>query len=350
MQILKKHIILLLGMILSTPMLTLAQTIDTVCAGETGAYYEVDNTTGSNYFWNVEGATDVIADGRYFITVDWGNDPGLYPIEVTETSSEGCVGEPQRAYVMVVAPPNAEIMGPNQVCFGDEIALSIISANSAIWNTGEKGQKIHVRPLNDKIFWAYIEEYGCSSDTANKYVAVNEAPQVDFKINPVNPKEDDPIRFIPQGPDLRKFYWNLDTNSTVISNARIPSITFASPGKKVAVLIATDNNKCFTKVTREFYVAEKGNKVLIAHPNTFTPNGDGNNDYFEIQANEEIQKFELQIFNRWGERVFVSNNLENQWDGTFKGEPVKLGAYILQINAVIGGYPVNEKSVLNVVY
>ena len=331
-------------------MLTLAQTIDTVCAGETGAYYEVDNHSGANYFWTVEGATNVIADGSHFITVDWGNDPGLYPIEVTETSSEGCLGEPQRAYVMVVAPANAEIMGPNQVCFGDEVELASLSTNSAIWNTGEKGKKIHVSPKNSDVYWAYNEEYGCSSDTVNKFVAVNEAPQVSFKVNPTAPKEDEPIRFIPQGSNLTSFYWNLDTSNTVISEARVPSITFDSPGKKVAVLIATDNNKCFTRVTREFYVAEKSNKVLIAHPNTFTPNGDGLNDYFVIQANEEVQEYEVNIFNRWGELVFNSRNLENQWDGYFRGQPVQPGAYILHINAVIGGYPVNEKSVLNVIY
>lgn len=54
-------------------------------------------------------------------------------------------------------------------------------------------------------------------------------------------------------------------------------------------------------------------------PNTFTPNGDGNNDVFQIYG-EGIKTIDLKIFNRWGELVYESNNQFNGWDGTYKGQ------------------------------
>lgn len=53
-------------------------------------------------------------------------------------------------------------------------------------------------------------------------------------------------------------------------------------------------------------------------PNTFTPNGDGNNDLFLIYG-QDIKTVDLKIFNRWGELVFESNNQFVGWDGTYKG-------------------------------
>lgn len=54
-------------------------------------------------------------------------------------------------------------------------------------------------------------------------------------------------------------------------------------------------------------------------PNTFTPNGDGNNDVFYIYG-EDIKTVDLKIFNRWGELVYKTNNVFAGWDGTFKGQ------------------------------
>jgi gliding motility-associated-like protein len=55
-------------------------------------------------------------------------------------------------------------------------------------------------------------------------------------------------------------------------------------------------------------------------PNAFTPNGDGNNDFFQIYGNlAGIAYMEIQVFNRWGEKVFQSNDYNFKWDGTYKG-------------------------------
>jgi len=65
---------------------------------------------------------------------------------------------------------------------------------------------------------------------------------------------------------------------------------------------------------------------VIAIPNSFTPNGDGLNDNFIITG-KFIDTYEMQIFNRWGEVLFRTTNLENGWDGTSKEEKMGTGNY-----------------------
>ena len=65
-------------------------------------------------------------------------------------------------------------------------------------------------------------------------------------------------------------------------------------------------------------------------PNVFTPNMDGTNEFFEIKG-VGIFQFELQIFNRWGAMLFETNNIDNWWDGTYRGEAVAEGVYVYLI-------------------
>jgi gliding motility-associated-like protein len=64
-------------------------------------------------------------------------------------------------------------------------------------------------------------------------------------------------------------------------------------------------------------------------PNAFTPNNDGLNDSFRILGlpPENITQFNLQIFDRWGQVVFETNNIEAAWDGTYKGKPCPAEVY-----------------------
>jgi gliding motility-associated-like protein len=70
-------------------------------------------------------------------------------------------------------------------------------------------------------------------------------------------------------------------------------------------------------------------------PNSFTPNGDGVNDMYEIFGNKAIIKFwSFDLYNRWGEKVFESNDINFQWDGRYKGVPVSQGVYVYHLNVV----------------
>jgi gliding motility-associated-like protein len=69
----------------------------------------------------------------------------------------------------------------------------------------------------------------------------------------------------------------------------------------------------------------------IIAPNAFTPNGDGKNDQFQVKA-ENIFNFSLYVFDRWGTMLFESKDINNGWDGTFKGDACPAGAYVWLAN------------------
>ena len=91
------------------------------------------------------------------------------------------------------------------------------------------------------------------------------------------------------------------------------------------ILSVTDTNGCQNSDTVSIFI----NGVLYV-PNTFTPNNDGINDVFEINGTE-INKFELWIFNRWGELLYNTKNMNSFWDGTYKGNLVQMDTYIWKI-------------------
>lgn len=67
-------------------------------------------------------------------------------------------------------------------------------------------------------------------------------------------------------------------------------------------------------------------------PNVFTPNGDGQNDIFRCYG-EDIVDYQLEIFDRWGGRMFITNVLTEGWDGVFNSLPVESGIYMAVIRA-----------------
>jgi gliding motility-associated-like protein len=67
-------------------------------------------------------------------------------------------------------------------------------------------------------------------------------------------------------------------------------------------------------------------------PSAFTPNSDGLNDLFGA-VGEGVEDYHLTIYNRWGNKIFESTDMNNKWDGTFKGERVELGVYTYSLSA-----------------
>ena len=67
-------------------------------------------------------------------------------------------------------------------------------------------------------------------------------------------------------------------------------------------------------------------------PSAFTPNGDGVNDVFSIYMDGiQTNGFEIQIFNRWGELLFTSTDIDFKWDGIYRAKLVKSGMYVWQL-------------------
>jgi gliding motility-associated-like protein len=97
-----------------------------------------------------------------------------------------------------------------------------------------------------------------------------------------------------------------------------------------------------------FDLFEKFNVNVIADfyleaPSAFTPNGDSNNDIFKFEE-KNIADFEMRIFNRWGEIVFSTNDVQQGWDGYVNGHLQNIDTYKYAVKATtIHGYTFERK-------
>lgn len=90
------------------------------------------------------------------------------------------------------------------------------------------------------------------------------------------------------------------------------------------------SNKCgdFTKVYH-VHVSHCDCPFFVA--NSFTPNDDGTNDIFKIGQSCDLTNYNIEIFDRWGQEVYHSTDVNAGWDGTFNGAPAPEGVYTYHI-------------------
>jgi gliding motility-associated-like protein len=90
--------------------------------------------------------------------------------------------------------------------------------------------------------------------------------------------------------------------------------------------------------------------TVIIVPNVFTPNSDFINDVFYIKGLEMASKLKIEIYNRWGIRVFDANNPNIDWDGkTTSGENCTDGIYYYLIEAIINNRKINKKGFVELI-
>ena len=113
----------------------------------------------------------------------------------------------------------------------------------------------------------------------------------------------------------------------IVSSASIYN-PIASPTQTTTfTVIVTDINTCSNKDTITVTVlnADCSSKSIYM-PNAFSPNGDGINDVFMVRSSI-LKNMHLEIYDRWGNRVFETNNLNEGWNGTYKGQQAAEDAY-----------------------
>ena len=72
------------------------------------------------------------------------------------------------------------------------------------------------------------------------------------------------------------------------------------------------------------------NSYSLYSPTAFSPDGDGINDLFKVYG-QGMSDFKIEIFNRWGQMIYKSFQLDEGWDGTFKGKNLPTGSYVYKI-------------------
>ncbi len=112
--------------------------------------------------------------------------------------------------------------------------------------------------------------------------------------------------------------------------------TFTYDQTTIYYLQVSDTNGC--KLKDSVVISVVYCNTYIKVPDAFTPNNDGNNDHFTVYG-KYISDYQIKIFNRWGEEVYSSddvnelNNLSKGWDGTFRGKIQDVGTFVYVITA-----------------
>ncbi len=123
--------------------------------------------------------------------------------------------------------------------------------------------------------------------------------------------------------------WEWEFGDGNKSTEKDPIHIFANAGEYDVKLIGYDLFGCSMEEINSIQVTSP--TELISIPNAFTPNGDGLNDTF-IPKIRAFSSFQLEVFNSWGEKLFITNSLESKgWDGTYKGQLAPAGNYLYHI-------------------
>jgi gliding motility-associated-like protein len=115
-------------------------------------------------------------------------------------------------------------------------------------------------------------------------------------------------------------------NGISLSTNPVYTHTFTDTGFFTMQLVAFHKNGCTDTAEGKVYIREP---FVVCVPNSFTPNRDGVNDLFKPLL-KGVQTAPMQIYNRWGERVFEADALKG-WDGSFKGRPCPPDIYLYMI-------------------
>jgi len=101
-----------------------------------------------------------------------------------------------------------------------------------------------------------------------------------------------------------------------------------------------NSDGCPSTGTITIFVSEKMNADLFV-PTAFSPNGDGQNDILHIYGNC-AKDINFEIYNRWGQKVFESHNINEGWDGIFNGQILDTGIFNYLLIATL----INDKKII----
>ncbi|WP_322973917.1 PKD domain-containing protein [Pedobacter sandarakinus] len=131
-----------------------------------------------------------------------------------------------------------------------------------------------------------------------------------------------PINFINTSTDADDYEWDFGDGQT--SNEISPTHTYRIDGLFKVKLTAFSKNGCFNSIILGDLLVKKEGSIYT--PNAFSPNGDGVNDEFVVGVTN-LKRYRIQIYNRYGSQVFFTDNIFDNWKGTFKNGELPVGVY-----------------------
>jgi gliding motility-associated-like protein len=278
-----------------------------VCEGSS-ATLEVENQVGAIITWqgpngffstgNIVSFNNILGPqaGNYLVTLSLGNCP-------SQTTDIQINLKPQ---------PILNLQVDSLVCFGQSTLATAVTSPGAIlsWSNNLQGNSVL---FEVGTHWVSTNLDGCvQSDT---FSIRNNGPTASFTTLPdsfATTYED--FQYIDQSvagasPIVSR---NWDLGFSQIRTETNPIYKYLVSGQIDVELIVTDGRGCKDTLQKVIEIRPTAKWFV---PNLFTPNGDGENDFFEIPQLGQYPGTSVKITNRWGQEEFFSSNYQNNWDG-----------------------------------
>lgn len=245
------------------------------------------------------------------------------------TVTDGCGNTATDSVLYTItSPPLILTMTPTlHICPGDSVYIGTnVSGGYGnyyyLWpTTGETSSGIWVQPNATNSYQVIVSDE-CQTFTVNGFTQVQIVkPLADFTILSNDPTENLPTSFYNLTQNGYGYTWDFGDGSS--SYDVHPTHTYASDGEYWITLIATDINGCIDSITKPIYIQEE---FYIYIPNAFIPDENRINEVF-YGSFIGVEWIKIEIFNRWGERLFYSEDLNFSWDGFYNGIKVPDGVY-----------------------
>ncbi|MGZ6413445.1 MAG: PKD domain-containing protein, partial [Bacteroidia bacterium] len=310
-------------------------TSNTVCWGDTTSFVNTSTTsdgTITSTWWNFgDGTTSGLYDPDHvFITPT-----NTFNVTLAIITSFGCIDTVTQAAtvfplpVFNFAPAQASGCDEFTTTFNDNSTVAGGTIVNWLWNFGDGNLLFSSNPTHtfDSAGSYYVSltvtsSYGCQmTDTLNYPVVVYPKPVAQFSSAPsvtdiYNPE----IQFnnLSQGATL--WDWDLGDNETSINEN--PSHTYPDTGTYIVTQIAINQYGCTDTIDHTIRINGETTAFI---PNAFTPNENGLNDVF-LPKLYGVLDFKMYIFDRWGNQIFSTSDMNEGWNGRVKG----VGAIVQQ--------------------
>jgi gliding motility-associated-like protein len=239
-------------------------------------------------------------------------------------SLEGCnLADTIDFQVRKVNPPLSHIANNISLCIGQNDTLRAgLGYASYQWQNGSN--EVDMVASSPGVYWVKVTDgIGCQSTDTVTVTALHDRP-INFIAPDTSVCRFNTIELKPHG-DFISYRWS--TGETT------PTIKISEQG--IYTISVTDRYNCIG--SGQVTIVEKDCKNLIFFPNAFSPNGDGNNDSFKPVVSGNIVNYRLEIFNRWGQKIFESSNPAAGWNGRKGSMLQEPGTYIWQASIEFAG-------------
>ncbi|PSL50187.1 gliding motility-associated-like protein [Chitinophaga niastensis] len=299
--------------------------------------------TDSSFILNMDdGSAPAYVGPTKFPYIHYFKTAGTYNVTLTLIDTNFCnapqtITLPLRVAINVTALFNV----PDTVCVGATLQMDNVSlgGESFQWSfSDDNSTSTAAYPVHTfskagpcKIKLVVVDPNTCNKiDSITKIILVAPPPKADFDYSPTKPIENTPVTFINTSIGADHYLWNFGDGDT--SSAVNPQHQYLKTNSYSVCLTATNKEGCTdTKCSPVSAIVVP----LFDVPTAFAPNG--LNKIFYVKA-FGATKFNLKIFNRWGQLVFESSDPRIGWDGRFKGnlQPMDAYAYIVNLEFTDG--------------